>query len=98
MHLPTITESEKTLECMIPDEEVPKVAEVLGKIEEVMREERELIRELFDLLEVTHSHLASACMVLSRLSSTLKPTQLMTILDTSIRLLIQIKTTSAFKL
>ena len=29
-------ESEKTLECMIQDEEVPQAAEVLGKIEEVM--------------------------------------------------------------
>ena len=83
---------------MIPDEEVPQAVEVLGKIEEVMQEERELIRELFDSLEVTHSHLASACSVLSRLSSALKPTQLMTILDTSIRPLIQIKTTLAFKL
>ena len=71
---------------------------MLGKIEEVMREERELIRELFDSLEVAHSHLASACSVLSQLSSTLQPTQLLTILEASIRPLIQIKTTSAFKL
>ena len=63
-----------------------------------VRGERELIRELFDSLEVAHSHLASACSVLSQLSSTLKPTQLMTILEASIRPLVQIKTTSAFKL
>ena len=95
---PQSQESKKALEYLIPDEEVPQAAEVLGKIEEVMQEERELIRELFDSLEVTHSHLTLACSTLSRLSSTLKPFQLMTILDASIRLLIQIKTTTAFKL
>ena len=95
---PQSQENKKKLECMIPYEELPQAAEVLGKIEEVMREERELIRELFNSLEVAHSHLASACMALSRLSSTLKPTQLMTLLDTSIRPLIQIKTTSVIKL
>ena len=93
--------NEKTLECMIPDQEVPQAAEVLGKIEEgnkVMQEERELIRELFDSLETAHSELASACSSLSHLSGTLKPRQLMTILEASTRPLIQIKTTSAFKL
>ena len=44
--------SKKTLEGMIPDEEVPQAVEVLGKTKEVMWEERELIRELFDSLEV----------------------------------------------
>ena len=39
-----------------------------------------------------------ACSTLSRLSSTLKPSQLMTILDASIRPLIQIKSTAGFKL
>ena len=63
-----------------------------------MREERELIRELFDSLETAHWELALACSVLSRLSGSLKPRQLMTILKPSTRPLIQIKTTSAFKL
>ena len=72
---------------MIPDQEVPQAAEVLGKIKEgneVTREERELIKELFDLLETAHSELASACSVLSQLSSTLKSRQLMTILEAGI--------------
>ena len=76
---PTSQVNEKTLECMIPDQEVPHAAEVLGKMEEVMREERELIRELFDSLETAHSELALACSALSCLSGTLKPRQLMTI-------------------
>ena len=33
---PQSQESEKTLQCMVPDEEVPQAVEVLGKIEEVM--------------------------------------------------------------
>ena len=57
-----------------------------------------MIKELFDSLENAHSELASACSVLSWLSSTLKSTRLMTILEASIRPLIQIKTTAAFKL
>ena len=97
---PLSEESEKTLECLIPDHEVPQTVKVLEKIEEdskLMQEERDLIRELFDSLETAHSELASACSVLSHLSGTLQPRQLMTILEASTRPLIQIKTTSAFK-
>ena len=60
--------------------------------------ERELIKELFDSLEVVHSHLAMTCSTLSRLSGTLKPSQLMMILDASIRPLVHIRSTEAFKL
>ena len=95
---PQSQKNENMLECMVSADEVPQAAEVLGKVEEVTQEERELIRELFDSLEVVHSHLAAACSALSRLSSTMRPTQLMTILDASIRPLIQIKTTTAWKL
>ena len=95
---PQSQKNENTLECMVSANEVPQAAEVLGKVEEVIQEERELIRELFDSLEVAHSHLAAECSTLSRLSSTMSPTQLMTILDTTIRPLIQIKTTAAWKL
>ena len=77
-----------------------RAAKVLEKIEEadkLTREDRDLIRELFDSLETAHSELALACSVLSHLSGTLKPRQLMTVLEASTRPLIQIKTTSAFK-
>ena len=49
---------------------------------------------------MVHSHLAlaMACSTLSRLSGTLKPSQLMTILDASIRSLVQIRSTDTFKL
>ena len=45
--------------------------------------------------EVAHSELASACSMLSRLSRNLKPRQLKVVLQASIRLLIQVKVTSA---
>ena len=95
---PQSQKNENTLECMVSADEVPQAAEVLGKVEEVTQEERELIRELFDSLEVAHSHLVAACSMLSRLPSTMSPTQLMTILDAGIRPLIQIKITVAWKL
>ena len=57
-----------------------------------------MIRELFQSLETAHLELASAYNALSCLSGTLKPRQLMTILEASTRPLIQIKATSAFKL
>ena len=60
------------------------------------KEDRGLIRELFESLEVAHSKLASACSMLSHLSGTLKPRQLMGVLRASTRPLIQVKTTSAF--
>ena len=97
---PLSEESKKTLECLILDQEVLQAVKVLEKIQEdseLTREERDLIRELFDSLETTHSELASACSVLSHLSGTLQPRQLMTVLEASTRPLIQIKTTSAFK-
>ena len=96
---PPTEERDRTLECLIPDQEVPQAAKVLEKIEEadkLTREDRDLIRELFDSLEMAHSELASACSVLSCLSGALKPRQLMTMLEASTRPLIQIKTTSAF--
>ena len=94
---PQTEKNENMLEGIISTEEVPPVVEILGKVEEVTQEEWDLIRELFDLLEVAHSHLATACSTLSRLSSIMRPASLMMILDASIRPLIQIKTTMAWK-
>ena len=94
---PQTQKNKNVLEGIISAEEVPPVAEVLRKVEEVTQEEGDLIRELFDSLEVAHSHLAIACSTLSRLSNIMRPANLMTILDASIRPLIQIKTTTAWK-
>ena len=95
---PQMEQNENVLESIISAEEVTSAAEVLGKVEEITQEERDLIKELFDSLEVAHLHLAIACSTLSRLSSTMRPANLRTILDASIRPLIEIKTTTAWKL
>ena len=96
--MPKAGEVENALEYLVPDEDIPREKDVLEKTGEVSPAERELIKELFDSLEVVHSHLAMACSTLSRLSGTLRPSQLMTILDASIRPLVQIRSTDTFKL
>ena len=96
---PSMEEKEKTLECLLPNQEIPPAARVLETMEDVdelTKEDRALIRELFESLEVAHSKLASACSILSQLSVKLKPRQLMFMLQASTRPLIQVKATSAF--
>ena len=95
---PPTEENERTVESLIPDQDIPMVAQVLEKLDdadELTKEDRGLIRELFESLEVAHSELASAYSILSCLSGTLKPRQLMGVLQASTRPLIQVKTTSA---
>ena len=60
---PPTEEKERTLECLIPDQEIPQAAQVLEMMEdadELTKEDRGLFRELSDSLEVAHSDLASA--------------------------------------
>ena len=95
---PQTEDSNRKLKCLVPDEEVPLTSGILKAIEDpedLTAEDRTLITELFDSLEVAHSELASACSALGRLSKNLKPRQLMVVLKASIRLLIQIKPSSA---
>ena len=77
----------KTYHCSL-------VLEAMEGPENMTKEDRILITEVFESLKVAHSELASACSVLSRLSRNLKPRQLMVVLQASIRPLIQIKVTS----
>ena len=89
---PRSDEVEKLLEDILPSDEIPGA---LGLIQSVQEEEtlteidQELIRELFDALEMAHDQLATACGLLGRLSHTLKPGQLMLVIKASIRPLIQ---------
>ena len=73
---PPTEQKEQMLECLLPDEDVPSAAQVLETMEDpedMTKEDRILITELFESLEVAHSELASACSILSRLSRNLKP-------------------------
>ena len=58
---------------------------------EISKDDQKIVAELFSNLEVAHDHMATACGLLSRLSRTLKPDQLFTIIKASIRPLIQLK-------
>ena len=95
---PLTEEIENQPECLIPDEEIPSASGILKKIEDpkdLTAEDRSLITEVFDLLEIAHLELASVCSALSRLSCSLKPKQLMMVLKASTRPLIQMKPSSA---
>ena len=99
--LPKSDEIDKILEEKLSSEDIPEAAEVLkitqreGKMSEPW--DQELVAELFSNLEVAHEHAAIACGLLSRLSRTLKPEQLMTIMQASIRPLVQISTPVALE-
>ena len=91
--LPRSNELDQILEEILPSDEIPRGSSViqLAQREETLTEaDQRVIAELFEALEVTHDHLATACSLLGRLSRTLKPEQLMIIIKASIRPLIQL--------
>ena len=92
---PQMDQKDKLLENIISAEEVTSAVEVIGKVGDITPEERDIIKELFDSLEVAHSHLAMACSSLSQLSATMRATDLRTVLEASIRPVITIRTTTA---
>ena len=68
---PHTDQKERMLESLFPDEDIPSADQVLETLEDpedMTKEDRTLIAELFESLEVAHSELASACSMLSRLS------------------------------
>ena len=92
--LPRSDALEETLQEIISDEELPDASDVIRTVEmkkEMSKEDKEIVAELFSNLEVAHDHMATACGLLSRLSRTLDPPQLLTIIEASIRPLIQLK-------
>ena len=98
--LPRSDGLEETLQEILPDEELPGAPEVIRTVEvkkEMSKEDKKLVAELFSNLEVAHNHMAMACSLLSRLSRTLDPPQLLTIIQASIRPLIQLKELSPLK-
>ena len=95
---PPMEEKERMLKCLLLAKEVPLTAQVLMAMEDrdnLTKEDRALINELFESLEVEQSQMALACSVMGRLSRNLKPRQLMVVLQATIMPLIQIKMTSA---
>ena len=92
--LPRSDALEETLQEILPDKELPEALEVIRTVQmkkEMSKEDKKIVAELFSNLEVAHDHMATACGLLSRLSRTLDPPQLLTIIQASIRPLIQLK-------
>ena len=84
---------EELLEVMMPLEDAPGGDEVAASIQgdtPLNRNQRELLRELFEDLEVAHDHTARACSVLACLSISLMAPQLMATLKAVTRPLIQV--------
>ena len=84
---------DQILEEILPSEDIPGAPEVLRAAQEgggISKEDQRVVAELFRSLEVAHDHMATVCGLLSRLSRTLKPEQLLTIIKASIRPLIQL--------
>ena len=90
---PASEETERVLEEMMPPEDitpgkiVSEQAEQKGPLTE---EQRCLLADLFDNLEVVHEVSAQTCSIMARLSRSLNPSQLELVLWASIRLLVQL--------
>ena len=86
---------EELLEVLMPLEDAPGSDETMASIQgktPLNRDQRNLLRELFEDLEVAHKHTTRACSVLAHLSLSLTAPQLMVTLKAVTRLLIQVNT------
>ena len=95
--LPQTEETEALLEELLPESEIPPAADVARAVREIdtlSGEDQELIAELFDTLEAVHDQLATVSGLIGRLARKLKPNQLTLVLKSSIRPLIQLRSTA----
>ena len=93
--LPHTEDTEDLLEELLPSSEMPSASNVVRAVKEVdtlSGSNQKLIAELFDTLETVHDQLAMASSLIGRLARSLKPNQLMLVLKSSIRPLIQLRT------
>ena len=84
---------EELLEVLMPLEEAPTDEETMASIQgdtPLDRDQWDLLRELFEDLEVAHEHTARACSMLACLSLSLTAPQLMSTLKAVTRPLIQV--------
>ena len=92
--LPRSNELDQLLEEIIPNEDIPGASDVIRAAKQggdMSEADQKIVAELFESLEIVHDQMATACSLLRRLSRTLRPDQLMTIIRASIRPLIQLK-------
>ena len=87
-------QAEQLLEDIISEEDISSgksMIEGAQRVGNLTDEQRGLIMELFELMEVAYGHEARACSCLTRLSRTLNAQQLQVILQVTIKPLITLK-------
>ena len=91
--LPRSDELDQLLEEIIPNVDIPNAPDVIQVAQQggdMSEADQKVVAEIFESLEIAHDQIATACGLLGRLSRTMKPDQLMTIINASIRPLIQL--------
>ena len=86
--------AEQLLEDIILEEDISSgksIIEGAQRVGNLMDEQRGLVTEIFELMEVAYDHEARACSCLARLSRTLNAQQLHVILQSTIKPLITLK-------
>ena len=97
--MPQTSDREEKLEAMMPELDILDPRNVLAQAEQLgdlMQEQKGLLAELFDELEVAHESLARASGTLGRLSRSLNGKQLLLVLKASVCPLVQINTLDKF--
>ena len=92
-------EVREKLEEILPDSEIPSGRDIIKNIDDVealKEQQKHDIGEIFDNLEIAHEYLGQACGLMGGLSRTLSSKQLLLLLKTTIRPLIQVNTITGF--
>ena len=92
-------EVREKLEEIIPDPDIPSGKDIIKDIEDVgalNEQQKRDIGEIFENLEIAHEYLGRSCGLMGGLSRTLTSKQLLLLLKTTIRPLIQVNTIEGF--
>ena len=96
---PHSEEVEGLLEELIPSEEIPSSSSIIRSMTDertLSDEEKEMICELFEMLETAYDQLGRACGLIGALSHKLNSNQLMTVLKVSVSPIIQVNALPGF--
>ena len=91
--LPRSDKLDQLLEEIIPNVDIPDAPDVIQAAQQggdMSEADQKVVAEIFESLEIAHDQIATACGLLGRLSRTMRPDQLMTVINASIRPLIQL--------
>ena len=97
--MPQTSDHEEKLEAMMPKSDLPDPSNALAQAKQLgdlMQEQKGLLAELFNELEVVHESMVRAIVTLGRLSQGLNGKQLLLVLKASVCPLVQINTLDKF--